>query len=369
VTIPASNGGGVTIATRFGKELTITATGANDSISISQSGSTLTIMADGQTYTSAVPTGGLFIYTRGGSDGVVIDSTVSVRTTIEAVDGATTIINSAGSNVSIWDDSTDTFTGAGILHSISSFAGGVTKALGASLADPKDAGAITHINMSLWGTGPKAADVNQGSVGDCYFLASLAGFAGEKPSVLLESAVDMGDGTYTVQFFSQNKPVFIRVSNDMSTGYFAGFNFAHPGANGTAWAMVLEKAFCYFRTGANTYASINSGWMGEVYSDLGVSSSNFTPSNYSESAFYAAMSTALANGKAVTLGTSNAPNLVSGHAYTLVSASIDSNGVTHYVVRNPWGVSGDAMEDANGYATLTFAQMKANFIGGVLATA
>jgi hypothetical protein len=104
--------------------------------------------------------------------------------------------------------------------------------------------------------------------------------------------------------------------------------------------------------------------MGTVYANLGVASTNFFPANYTESQFYTMLSTDLASGKAVTLGTVTAPNLVSGHAYTLISASIDNNGVTHYVVRNPWGVSGDSLENSSGYATLTFAQMKANFYDG-----
>ena len=48
-------------------------------------------------------------------------------------------------------------------------------------------------------------------------------------------------------------------------------------------------------------------------------------------------------------------------------ASMDPNGTTHYIVRNPWGVSGDALENSSGYATLTYAQMAANFIQGTLA--
>jgi hypothetical protein len=244
---------------------------------------------------------------------------------------------------------------------VSAFAGGVSKALGASLPDPTDSGSVTQINMSLWGTGPVAADVNQGAVGDCYFLSSLAAFAGEKPAVLMASEVDMGDGTYTVQYMSGSTPTFVRVSSDMPAGGFGGYMFAHPGANQTSWAMVLEKAFAYFRTGANTYASTNSGWMSEVYSDLGVSSSNISLAT-AESTFFSTLANDLTNHEAVTFGTfSSAPNLVSSHAYTLVSVSTDGSGVHHYVVRNPWGVAGDGLEDGNGYATLTFAQMVANF--------
>ena len=72
------------------------------------------------------------------------------------------------------------------------------------------------VNASLFGTGPVAGDVNQGEIGDCYFLSSLAAFAGENPQKLVQSAVDMGDGTFTAQFMSNNKPTFVRVSNAFS---------------------------------------------------------------------------------------------------------------------------------------------------------
>jgi hypothetical protein len=204
--------------------------------------------------------------------------------------------------------------------------------------------------------------VNQGDSGDCYFLSSLAAFAGVEPAMLQQSAVDMGDGTYTVDFIANNKPEYIRVSNDLPTQGSESYVYARPGATGSIWAAIMEKAYAFFRTGANTYASISSGWMGDVYTALGVNNSFFYLSGMSESALYTRLSADLANGRAVTLGTSgNAPNLVSGHAYTLISASINSSGVTTYVVRNPWGVSGDSLENSQGYATLTFAQMQANF--------
>jgi hypothetical protein len=366
---PTQTSAGVAITTRFGNELVITASGADDSISLAESGSTLVINADGQSYTQAVPTAGIFVYTRGGSDGISIDSSVITSTTVESIDSAATAISSSSSSVSAWIDSSDIYTGTGTVHRVSAFAGGVGKALGASLANPTDSGSVTPVNLSLFGTGPVAGDVNQGEVGDCYFLSSLAAFAGEKPSVLLNSAVDMGDGTYTVQFMSGSTPTYVRVSNQMPTGPFGGFMYAHPGANNTMWAMVLEKAFSYFRTRANTYASISSGWMSEAYADLGVNSSSFYAGSYTDNAFAALMLNDLNNHEAVTLATySPAPNLVSSHAYTLVSVYTNSSGTNEYVVRNPWGVSGDSLEDGQGYATLTFAQVVANFELGTQAT-
>jgi hypothetical protein len=143
--------------------------------------------------------------------------------------------------------------------------------------------------------------------------------------------------------------------------------YAHPGADGSIWAAVFEKAFAYFRTGANTYASISAGWMGEVYNDLGVGYTDFWPATDSSSSLYTLLSTDLAADDEITLGTlSDAPNLVGDHAYTLVSAYTGANGVQYYVVRNPWGDSGDSLENSQGYATLTYAQVVANFSGGVI---
>jgi hypothetical protein len=360
---PAPSTGTVTIATRNANELVITATGADDTVSVSQSGSTLTIVADGQTTMQPAPTAGLFIYTRGGTDSVYVDATVTVRTTVETIDTGVDHVDTLGSNVSVWDDSTDVYTGDGTVHTVASFAGGVAKTTGASLADPSDAGTTMKVTGSLWGTGPVAADVNQGASGDCYFLSSLAAFAGEQPRMLQESAVDMGDGTYTVQFISTNGTRdFIRVSNDISTYGGGSYVYAHPGATGDLWAVIMEKAYADFRTGANTYSSLNSGWMGDVYGALGVNSTFFDMSNMTATAFYNTVSAELAAGKEVTLGTgSNAPGLVSGHAYTLISCSM-TNGVATYVVRNPWGISGDSLENSQGYATLSFAQMQSNFL-------
>jgi hypothetical protein len=82
------------------------------------------------------------------------------------------------------------------------------------------------------------------------------------------------------------------------------------------------------------------------------------------------LSSDMAAGRAVTFGTfSTSPNLVGGHAYSLVSAVRDSGGIARYTVRNPWGVSGTSIENSGGYATLTFEQMKANFNAGVRAVA
>src|SRR5262249_14709359 len=98
----------VAITVRYTNELVITGTGSNDTVDISQTGTTLKIIADGQTYTQNVPQAGLFVYTRGGTDSITIESTVTVRTTVDTIDGSKSTIQSSGGNVSVWMDSTDT---------------------------------------------------------------------------------------------------------------------------------------------------------------------------------------------------------------------------------------------------------------------
>ena len=361
---------GVMISTRYGSELLITSYAGADTIRVSQSGSNFSIVINGQTYTQAVTASGLFIYDRGGGDTITIDSTVTARTVVSAIAyGSSTIVSNA-TNTSIWVDRTDVVSGVGSMHVVTALAGGVDLAAGLSLANPTDSGAMIRVERSLFGAGPSATDINQGSIGDCYFLAPLAAFATSNPMVVQEAAVDMGDGTYIVEF---NRPtgekVFTRVSNMMPAGGYGGVRFAHSGANNTMWAMVMEKAYCSFRTGANTYASISGGWMGAVYTAFG-QGSGYIAMNTSESEFFSSVSTSLSNRIAVTFGTISAPSmLVGGHAYTLISAMRDSNGVAQYVVRNPWGVSGRAAENSGGYATLTFTQMQANFSAGARAAA
>jgi hypothetical protein len=358
---------GITVSTRYGNELIVTASSGNSPIRLAKSGANLRITSGDRLISEVSMPGSLFVYDRGGTHAIAIDSSVTIRTTVSSLGGGTTSVTSAASNVSIWIDSTDAFTGTGTVHRIGTLAGNVSKATGISLPNPTDSGRTVDTNASLWGSGPVAGDVNQGAVGDCYLLSSFAAFAVSKPSVLLESAVDLGDGTYLVQFIRENAPVYVRVSNDIPSTYGTSYNFARPGSSGTVWAPVMEKAFAYFRTGQNTYASISGGWMGDVYRAMGVRPSTITL-NGTPDAFFSMVSSAFNAGKAITFGTStSAPSLVRSHAYTLVGVTRDSSGVARYTIRNPWGASGSSIENNAGIATLTFDQMRANFSVGAMA--
>lgn len=351
----------VFVNNRYGDDLAVEMYGPKASVFVSQSGSTLTIDANGTNFTEAVPAAGLFIYTRGGKDFVQVNPGVSADVTIDTIDNAPSQVFSFGTHVIAWTDSTDIVAGSLTNHSVASFAGGVSKAYGACLPNPSDTGKIIYGDNSLFGTGPVPADINQTHLGDCYFMATLAAFAQERPGIIVNSAVDLGDGTYCVEFNNGGTPEYVRVNNQFSAGNYYGWNYARPGADGSLWGPVFEKAFAYFRDGSNTYSSLNNGNPSEVYDDLNVASNTFGTGSVSDGQMYSMLSYDLKVGFPVTLCTGGSPpNLVGDHCYTLVSVEITKLG-QEYTVRNPWGVSGDKLENSQGYATLTYSELVNNF--------
>ena len=370
VTSPATQampGSGVAITTRYGDELVITATGADDSVSLSETGSTFSIVADGATYSDAATAGGLFVYTRGGTDTITLPAQLPPRSPSKpsTAPRQPSPVQARQSSHGSTPPTASPAPEPCIVSPASPMV--LSKATGAYLANPTDSGTTTKVTASLFGTGPVANDVNQGESGDCYFMASLAAFAGQNPQVLEQSVVDMGDGTYTVQFMQGSTPTFVRVSNALPSGPFNGLMFAHPAP------MERSGPPCWKKPSATSAPAPTptrrfpvAGWVrftAILASAPRPSQRNFTVMRHSSTC----CQPILAAGDEITFGTSDSPpNLVGDHAYTLVSCDRDSSGVAHYVVRNPWGVSGDSLENSLGYATLTFTQMENNFIDGCI---
>lgn len=389
--------------------LTITGTSSNDSIVVSQSGGTLIINANGQTYSHSGWFGELAIYGNDGDDAITVQSSVSVNSLLYGGSGNNVLVASAaaksfvvtlgggndtvtgnGLNTSFWVDSSDIVNASateianGGVHKVSSFyqpfttntasADYVPLSLrGQNLRDPTDSGTTVRLTNSLWGTGPVMTDINQGSVGDCYYLAALQSLAHNQPARLQELAVDLGDGTFAVQFKRSGVTSVVRVDADLPAGYWDGLKYAHPSTSGgSIWAPIMEKAYAYFRTGANTFASVNWGWTGSAFSDLGVVTTTFSAST-TASTLFSQLTNALTNNKAIAVIsrsaiTSGAP-IVASHAYTIVSTSVE-NGIQYITLRNPWGYDG-AGSDGNagdGLIKLTLAAFQASFSSGSIMT-
>src|SRR6201999_2711241 len=108
----------------------------------------------------------------------------------------------------------------------------------------------------------------------------------------------------------------------------------------------------------NSYASISSGIMSEVYADFGVSTAaSISASGASDANSYALQIKALLDaGDSVTAAVYNVPagaNLIGSHAYTVDAVIANGDGTYSVRVRNPWGVDGNTSTDGtnDGYVT------------------
>jgi hypothetical protein len=249
---------------------------------------------------------------------------------------------------------------------------------GQNFADPSTNNASitykTFSNKPLFAdNGPTSADVAQGYVGDCYFLATLAAIADANAAQIENSVVDLGDGTYAVEFTKNNKSVYVRVDADLPT--WNGSNtpaYAKLGAQDSMWVAIMEKAFTCFRTAQSSYASIEAGWMSEAATALGLASKSAYSATSGE-ALLNAMANDLEAGKAVTYAAGTIVNgapLVGYHAYQVVSVNFENGHATTLTLRNPWGVDGAGNDGNNdAHVTITAAQAQQCFLGWTAAAA
>lgn len=390
-------------------ELVITGTPGDDTINVTQSGNTFTINNNGGAEMITGSFGALAIHAGSGGSTITVNPSVKIDTfvyggagkdiinndatgstagaynTVVTIGGGSDTVSGNGVSTYFWVDSSDTVNATvadiagGRVQTVSAFyqpwstdpnnANYVPlQLLGQNLKDPTDSGVEQTVpGTSLWGAGPALNDVRQGQLGDCFLMASLDSLAFSEPARLYQIAVDLGDGTYAVRFVRSGVVSYVRVDADLSSLQAA------VSSSGGMWVPVIEKAYAYYRTGANTYASLDTGWMYATLQDLGCAASNILiPSPASEtaqtdSALAATIESGLAAGHGLSIGTpatilDGAP-LIASHAYAVLGVYYDSAAASWEIqLRNPWGFDG-AGNDGNpndGIVTISFAQLTAN---------
>jgi len=213
-------------------------------------------------------------------------------------------------------------------------------------------------SQPLFTDGPQYSDIRQGSLGDCYYLATLASLADADPSTIRHAIRPLPDGTYLVRFYRNGSPVYVRIDADLPVTSGGSLVYARLSATGEMWVPLMEKAYAWFRTGANAYASIELGWLDEAYASFGhgsLTTYTFAP----DAVLYAALSTGRAAAES-RVGASGP--IIASHAYA-VMAAFNADGAQYVQVYNPWGTDG-TMYDANpcdGLVMLTFSQFKVYF--------
>jgi hypothetical protein len=219
-------------------------------------------------------------------------------------------------------------------------------------------GSYTYQNCkgSLFGaTGPHYTDVQQGQLGDCYFISALGSIARVSPLDIEHMFIDNGDGTWTVRFYNDNgTPDYVTVDRRLPADSKGDLAYSDQRNSVTdpknvLWLALAEKAYAQWNeTGdddrgdtGNSYASIDIGWTGDVDAQvLGRAATSYV--NYSgwDGGFNEqVLIDAIDSNQAVSACTVGAPDsattkLVSDHCYNVIGYDGTSGTFTLY---NPWG--------------------------------
>ena len=397
--------------------LVIAGTDGNDVITLSYDGSVTTLSSQNGTQTFAGHYENVSVYGFAGNDVIRLDYSLLSTCVVYAGDGndkvyensqgASTLYGGAGDDLliavgggndviygeagddSYWVDTTDTIgdatsaeTSAKTVHRIASFyqpyssdpasVDYISTDINAqSLRDPTAGAAYgNYSDRALFADGPKYNDIRQGAVGDCYYLASLAGLADTDPDLIRQAITDLGDGTYAVRFYRAGAEVYLRLDGDLPGA--SSPIYAKLSPDGETWVALMEKAYAFFRYGQNSYSSIEGGWMSTVVEELTGLGSETRWTGGSADSLASYLSSNLSAGHSVTLGSySSSPSpIVGGHAYTVIS--VEGSGDSAYVtVYNPWGVDGRSYDSnySDGLLRLSISMVQTCFSAAVVSYA
>lgn len=243
--------------------------------------------------------------------------------------------------------------GAFVPYSFSTGSVSISRELaGQSLRDPVNgSNYVNFSNRPLFASaGPSKDDISQGSLGDCYFMATLSATARTNANCIRQSVVDLGDGTYAVQFTKSGSRRFVRVDGDLPTNGAGGLSYARLGSGNSIWCAVMEKAWAFYRKSDSNYKSIESGNPTEVFAALGSSADNLNINAWYRfwnegKDLWNYINDRLSAGKAVTVSTVDQPaHLVGDHVYSVDRAYVAADGMRHIVLRNPWGGAGACID-------------------------
>jgi calpain family cysteine protease/hemolysin type calcium-binding protein len=111
-------------------------------------------------------------------------------------------------------------------------------------------------------TGPSMNDINQGYLGDCYLMSSLAEVACQNSGIISSMFTDNGNNTYGVKFYVDGTAEYVTVNASLADGGNI-FNYG----SGDIWASLAEKAYAQLQ--ASDVVTGNSIDDGNSWSTIG----------------------------------------------------------------------------------------------------
>lgn len=234
---------------------------------------------------------------------------------------------------------------------------------------------------------PEVDDPIQGSLGDCYFIASIAATAWAKPySILNRASIAYCDTTgdvesnitHEMEFFSapKNSDYSSKKLVDVTDLIPLNTNtkrpiYARSNDEGETWPSVYEKAYVKYRTGHTGekpyYPFIAGGYAGETIGEVtggkvtvkrtsSTSASDiikFIQSNcnswtlndyWGKDGYSHRLKNPMVAGGTV----SNSYGIIAGHAYSVLGFDYE-DGQYYVVLRNPWGSSPATKDVKSGF--------------------
>ena len=213
-------------------------------------------------------------------------------------------------------------------------------------------------------SGPNMNDINQGYLGDCYLLSSLAEVAGQNSSLISSMITSNGNDTYGVRFYENGVADYVTVNNSLSNQFNTGPDM---------WGGLVEKAYCElqasgvvtggYTNAGNSFTTIGNGGAAEYaleeitgatqITDFMAAGTSWYNITYNSSlsmtgftvnttaAVLSTLASSLAKGDDLVLSSyTNATDstgkttLVANHAMSIYGFDIASGMLE---VRNPWG--------------------------------
>ena len=245
---------------------------------------------------------------------------------------------------------------------------------GQNLLDPIGSGTYQDFSdRPLFAPGGASPDdIDQGGIGDCYFLAGLSSTARVADNRIHQAIVDLGDGTYAMRFYKDGAETYYRVDGQLLVNGAGNPTYAGLGTADSMWVPIMEKVFTFARSNLGTFQSIHGGGGAEPFNALNMSSYTVAKGSGGTSSQNATetlqnIKAELDNDRAVVVVTPNSPPpagtpAVPWHLYSVVSVNLGTNQIT---LRNPWASDGGGNNDGSndGYVTFTASQFHNYFTG------